>query len=275
MRISIVVAVYNGVSTLQACIDSIKGQTYKDRELIVIDGGSSDGTLDIIKENNDLITYWESKPDHGIYHAWNKALRHIDGDWVCFLGADDYFWSPDVLERMSPHLQDHPPYRIVYGQVALVNQQHEVLHYAGEPWYRVKKKFKQLMALPHQGVMHHSSLFDEYGTFDESFMIAGDYEFLLRELRDHDALFTPDIIMAGMQIGGVSSDPSCSLLLLKEIRQAHQKLLNGKSGWNWRFAYLKVWMRKLLWSILGESMTRRLLDLARVCVGKSRHWTRT
>jgi len=273
--ISVITVCLNAQEFIEQCIQSVLSQDFDDFEYVIIDGGSTDGTVDIIRRYQDKLVYWCSEPDQGIYHAWNKALSHAHGKWIYFLGADDYLWSPDVLEKISHHLRrGYPPYRIVYGQVALVNQRNEVLYYVGEPWCRVEKKFMQIMALPHQGVMHHVSLFDEYGVFDECFRIAGDYEFLLRELRDHDALFVPDVIMAGMQVGGISSDPSGSLNLLREIRQAHQKLLGGESGWYWRVAYLKVWIRKLLWGILGETMTRRLLDLARICVGKPRHWTR-
>jgi len=274
--ISVIVAVYNGAETLQRCIDSVVNQTYPHAELIIVDGGSTDGTVDIIKSNEASITYWESKPDHGIYHAWNKALEHVHGDWICFLGADDYFWSSGVLEQMAPHLaKAYPPCRVVYGQVALVNKKDEVLYHAGEPWANIKKKFRQVMALPHQGVMHHISLFETHGKFDEHFQIAGDYELLLRELQDHDAMFVPEVVMTGMQLGGVSSDPSNSLLFLAEIRQVHQKLPGDVNGWWWRIAYIKVHLRLLLWRVLGEAFTRWLLDAARGCMGKPRHWTRT
>ena len=89
--ISIIVAVYNGEKTLQRCIDSVFSQTYPHKELIIIDGGSTDGTVDILQTNNDKITYWKSEPDNGIYQAWNKALDHAKSDWICFLGSDDYF----------------------------------------------------------------------------------------------------------------------------------------------------------------------------------------
>jgi glycosyltransferase involved in cell wall biosynthesis len=80
--ISVIVAVYNGAKTLQRCIDSVSDQTYPNKELIIIDGGSTDGTIEIIRSNQDQITYWQSEPDNGIYHAWNKALDHASGDGI-------------------------------------------------------------------------------------------------------------------------------------------------------------------------------------------------
>ncbi|MGZ8195151.1 MAG: glycosyltransferase, partial [Methylosarcina sp.] len=79
--ISIVVAVYNGREVLQQCVDSIASQTYKNKELIVIDGGSKDGTVDLLMKNQDRIGYWLSEPDKGIYNAWNKALPKVRGEW--------------------------------------------------------------------------------------------------------------------------------------------------------------------------------------------------
>ena len=88
---SVIVAVYNGAKTLQRCIDSVSNQTYPHKELIIIDGGSADGTVDILRANNDKIAYWKFKPDRGIYHAWNKALEHVQGAWIYFLGSEIIF----------------------------------------------------------------------------------------------------------------------------------------------------------------------------------------
>lgn len=273
--ITIIVAVYNGRTTLQRCLDSIRTQGYARREVIVIDGGSSDGSVDILKANDEHIRYWESKPDKGIYDAWNKALAHASGEWICFLGADDYFWSVSTLEQAVARLADIPAEcRVAYGQVALVNASDKVLAYVGQPWEKVRHRFTHLMALPHQAVMHHRSLFEIHGLFDDRFRIAGDYEFLLRELRQHDAYFMPRLVMVAMQEGGISSDPSHTLLSLREARMAHRKLLGGKSGWLWWAAYLRVLFRQCLWHILGERLTRYVLDVLRVSVGKPRIWTR-
>jgi len=97
---------------------------------------------------------------------------------------------------------------------------------------------------------------------------------LLRELKDHDALFVPDVIVAGMRLGGVSSNPGRSLELLQEVRRAHERHLNGHSGWRWWLAWSKVRMRVLIWRLMGERNARRILDLGRMMVGHRRHWTR-
>ncbi|PJJ80140.1 glycosyltransferase family 2 protein [Mucilaginibacter auburnensis] len=87
--ISIIIVTYNAANTLQACLDSIYKQTYPQLKIIIIDGNSTDGTVDIIKANAANIHFWMSEPDKGVYDAMNKGVTHLAGDWVYFIGADD------------------------------------------------------------------------------------------------------------------------------------------------------------------------------------------
>ena len=221
--ISIIVAVFNGVKTLQQCIDSVAKQTYPNKELIIIDGGSNDGTVDLLRLNQEHITYWISEPDSGIYNAWNKGLTQAQGEWICFLGADDFIWDSQVLERLSTRLEKLPAsIHVAYGQIMLISADGESLYAAGEPWQKIKERFKQVMCIYHQGVMHRRGLFQQNGKFDESFQIAGDYELLLRELKTSDAVFIPDIIIVAMRREGISSKPANTLLTMRELRRAQQ-----------------------------------------------------
>lgn len=221
---SIIVAVYNGAKDLPRCLQSIENQTFANRQLVVMDGGSTDGTVEIINKNKHLIDYWKSESDRGLYHAWNKALEHAQGDWICFLGADDRLLGTDALERMAVPLKTaYPRYRVVYGKVDYVNERGLVLDTKGTPWNHARGNFFSEMTLPHQGVLHHRTLFEEHGCFDESFRIAGDYEFLLRELKTRDALFVPEVRFASMQVGGMSSSPKGAEACLKEFARAREK----------------------------------------------------
>lgn len=273
--VSVIMAVYNGAKTLQQCIDSIEGQTYPKKELIIIDGGSKDGTIEILKANQDKMAYWISEPDRGIYNAWNKGLMKAKGEWICFLGADDFFWDPRVLERMSECLVKLPAdVRVAYGQVMLLDQEGQNLHSIGEPWTKAKERFKQMMSIPHPGLMHRSSLFAQYGLFDESFRIAGDYELLLRELKTGDAVFIPDLITVGMRQGGISSAPEKTLLSMGEMRRAQKMHGLNFPGWIWLIAMARVYARLLLWRLLGENSARRILDMQRRIMGLSPYWTK-
>jgi glycosyltransferase involved in cell wall biosynthesis len=273
--LTVIVAVYNGAQTLQQCIDSVAGQTYDSKELIIIDGGSRDGTVDLLKANSAKIGYWISEPDDGIYNAWNKGLLQAKGEWICFLGADDYFWNEGVLERMAAEFATvSATIRVVYSQIMLLTMNDQTLYPIGGPWSDVKERFRHLMCIPHQGVMHRRSLFEKNGLFDESFRIAGDYELLLRELKIGDALFIPGLIATGMRQGGVSSDPSNTLVAMREIRRAQRMHGQRLPGWPWVSAMARVYLRFVMWRLLGGRLTKKTLDLYRRIRGLPAYWNK-
>lgn len=275
--VTFIVAVFNGRSTLQRCIDSVARQTSGSKELIVIDGGSTDGSVEVIKANQCAIRDWVSEPDRGIYHAWNKGLRRAHGEWICFLGADDYLHDSTVLERISHHLIDAPAqHRIVYGQVAMVDRDGVEVIRLGMPWNNARKLFIQgTYCLPTPGLMFHRSLFQSLGGFDESSRIAGDYEFLLRELKTEDPRYLPQIIVTDMQHGGISSRPENTLISLREMQAARKK--HGLPTFNLHYvaALAKAYMRLLLWRALGEKSARCAMDWGRRLAGKPAYWTKT
>ena len=274
-KISLVTAVFNGAATLQQCIDSVLRQTYPHRELIVIDGGSADGTLEVIRRNSASLAYWVSEPDRGIYHAWNKALARARGDWICFLGADDHLPAPDTLEELAPILAGaYPPVRLVYGEVALVNERGEETQRLGKPWDAVRERFRQIMCLPHTGLMHHRSLFEAHGGFDESYRIGGDYEMLLRELRAGEARFVPGLVVAAMGHGGASTDPGRSLQMILEFRRAQVQHGLGRPGGHWLAAHARARLLVWLWRVLGRRAAPYVFDALRLITGKSPYWTR-
>ena len=276
-QISVVVAVYNGSTTLQKCIDSVASQTFHDVELIVVDGGSTDGTGDLLISNTAKLSYWISEPDNGIYNAWNKALRHASGEWICFLGADDYLWSNDALARMAAVLQTLPDEtQIAYGQVMLLGLDDAPLYAIGVPFDIKPGQRVDVMGLPpHPGLMHRRTVFEERGGFDESFRIAGDTDLLVRELQRLPACFVPGVIVAGMRQGGISSKPSNVLKSLGELRRIQRKYGIRWPGVPLTLAWLRASVRSILWSVVGERTTRRALDFGRKVLGKPAYWTRT
>lgn len=176
-KVSVLIAVYNGHKTIEKAITSFINQTYSDKELIVIDGGSDDGTQEILKKYDQKIEYWESKPDHGIYHAWNKAVAHASGDWLCFIGADDYWFYPDAIKDLV-YEGERTNTELVSGKVAIVDAHHHVKREYGKAWEW--KKIKRHHCIAHPGMMHHKNCFERNGAYNEKFKIAGDYDFSLR-----------------------------------------------------------------------------------------------
>ena len=273
--ITIIIAVFNDAKTLQQCIDSVVNQTYLNKELIIIDGSSKDGTVDLLQINHNKISYWVSEPDRGIYNAWNKGLAYATGDWICFLGADDYLWDGQVLEHMVGTLGGlSDDINIAYGQVMLLTKDDKPLYKVGKPWCQIKHLFIKSMSIPHPGLMHRNSLFKRNGNFDESFRIVGDYELLLRELKVADAAFVP-IVVAGVRQGGVSCNSEHSLILLREVRRAQIKHGLYIPSVLWLLAVARLLIRKIVWYVLGESKARKLLDFGRRIIGHPEYWTKT
>jgi hypothetical protein len=130
------------------------------------------------------------------------------------------------------------------------------------------------MTIPHQALFHHRSLFEIHGGFDEAFRIAGDYEFLLREVKQSgEALFLNDLLVSGMQSHGISSQPEYRLLFLKENMRARQKNNIPTSGFFWFFCMFRSYLRLLLTRIFGRKASDLVADIYRVCTGKPRLWT--
>lgn len=221
--ISIVVATFNAGPILSRCIDSVLTQDHRPVDLVIIDGGSTDGTLERIRGYSDRIGHWESGPDDGVYDAWNKALPHIRGDWVCFLGADDRLAAPDALSRMAVHLTGNSEC-VVYGVTLIKDDRDELKGTMGMPWSETRPALNSRMALPNPSTFYHRNLFEQHGPFDPTFRIAGDYELLLRQLRDHDAVFV-DTVVTIMGAGGLSQDPRNWPRSLREAARARR--MNG------------------------------------------------
>jgi glycosyltransferase involved in cell wall biosynthesis len=187
-RLTIVTATYNADAVLARCIESVLAQDYPDIEHVFIDGGSSDGTIDILKQYSAKIASWVSEKDKGIYDAWNKGLRIATGEWIAFLGADDQYVPGAVSQYMASLVRwvPEPPRKAkIIGQ--------------GWKWSVFQKEMKPA----HVGSLHHRSLFETYGVYDISYRIVGDYELLLRPRGNLKASFM-NSITAVMQAGGTS-----------------------------------------------------------------------
>lgn len=263
--VTIIVAVFNAEQTLQQCLDSVANQTYKNTQLVVIDGGSNDKTVEILEKNKQKIDYYVSEPDRGIYHAWNKGLTKARGEWICFLGSDDYFYNNEALQNMQSGIVHaaSSDIKVVYGKVMLVNSLGLEQGLIGEDWRLIKDKFKALMCIPHPAVLHHKTLFEQYGNFDEQFRIAGDYEILLRLLKQSDAYSLMDVTMVAMREGGISSNPDNALRSLKEMRLAQKK--HGQTIINKTILVLmlKTYARAMIVALLGHQFANKTFDTIR------------
>ena len=268
-KISIVTAVYQGATTLGRLLESVNAQTWPARELVVMDGGSTDGSVEILAANSDRIAYWASSPDDGVYDAWNRALDHITGDWVLFLGADDYLWDPRALADMVPHLKCRGrTCPLVYGTTRVVDGEGTLLRVLGDPWPVARTELTWDMPIPNPSTFYRRDLFDRVGRFDPSFRSAGDYEFVLRVCRSQDACFAPGVVVTGMRAGGLSDELRHKVPAVREVLRAQRRhgLRRLPPALSWRL--LRVRAHVLLARLLGEKTARRLVDHFRVYAGR-------
>lgn len=242
--ISIVVAVFNGAKTLQKCIDSVANQSYRNIQLVIMDGASSDGTLEILEKNTHQIAYWESQKDRGIAHAWNKALEHVTGDWIIFLGADDRLNDSNVLSDMAEILSKDVDSDIIYGNIIFEGGKRHGQVYGHNCDIR---DLKRKMVIPHTAAFQRRTYFDEVGLFDETFAMALDYEIVLRKKQLSARYIDRRIVVMGGE--GVSS-----MLIKKGLSEWRMAQLKNKVDWRikieaWHAFYqlrhqLNLWREK-------------------------------
>ena len=262
--ISVVVATRDAAARLPRCLDSLRRQAFRDFEVIVMDGGSSDGTVELLKAAGDVVGAWRSEPDRGIYGAWNKGLALARGEWICFLGADDWLWDERALERLAAPLRAAPAAcRVVYSRLRQLAPDGRVAEELGEPWAQAKARFRSYACLPQPGLMHRRALFEAHGRFDESFQLAGDYELLLRELKSGDALYVPEVTV-GMALGGKTSSPEHFFALHREIARALAMHGLAPPRLRWAFWTASAWCYDRVRALFGDRAARRLADLYRV-----------
>jgi len=202
--ISVVTICYNAESYIACCINSVLNQDLKDFEYIVIDGGSSDGTVDVIKQYQGRLAYWHSRPDSGLSHAFNLGLEQVHGQWVLFLNADDYFLDGGVLARMAPVLRSSEEKDVVYGFIQRVSREDSPV--AVEPPYGGPfswRGFLKKNTIPHPSAFTNAKYIQRVGIYDEHYKVAMDYEFYLRGGPSLRVLFYPELVTC-MRDGGVS-----------------------------------------------------------------------
>lgn len=174
--ISVIMAVYNIESTLPAAIESVLTQTYKNFELIIIDGGSTDNTVDIIASYRSRVTYFNSEKDNGVYDAMNKGIAASSGEWLFFMGGDDRFYNNDVLSALFANT-DLEGIDFLYGDVEFTSNGKR---YGGERNYiRLAEK-----NICHQAIFHRRHIFEKLGVFNLKYPILADFEMNIRVFRD-------------------------------------------------------------------------------------------
>lgn len=268
--ISVIVATLNAAGQVERMLRSFREQTWPHAELIVVDGGSTDGTLDALRGPDSPVDVLIVEPDSGIYSAWNKAVPRAKGQWITFLGADDFLLEPSSLEKAAAFLAQEAEARLVYGRVVRFHRDGRPKEELAIPWQLERRRFLQgVMRIPHPGMFHHRALFEERGLFDPEFRLAGDYELLLRELRDRPARYVPELRAIGITEAGVSGRFGNRFAILTEVRRALRRHRRGRFPW----ALWALWLRSvghwLLNRVFGDEVGDALVNGTRA-VGRRR-----
>ena len=176
MKYSVVTINYNNHVGLRQTIESVVSQTYDDYEYIIIDGGSTDGSVDVINMYANEIYYWVSEKDHGIYHAMNKGVNHSHGDYCIFMNSGDTFYDNRVLEIVSRCLTNED---ILVGKVVIDDQNHII----SPPPMSGQMTLYHLYSgsIPHQGAFIKTDLLRKY-PYDETLKISSDWKFFVQTL---------------------------------------------------------------------------------------------
>jgi len=266
LKVSIITACLNNASTIESTMQSVFSQDYPNIEYIVIDGVSTDGTLDIIDKYKSKISAFVSEKDKGIYYALNKGLDRATGDVVGFLHADDFYPNKDTISKVVKAFETNNV-ECVYGDLQYVDRENPakiVRNWKSEPYY-VGIFLKGFMP-PHPSFFMKKKWYDAYGKFSTEFTISADYELMLRMLHKHklSVHYIPEVLTK-MRTGGESNKSlSNRIRANKEDRKAYLRdvmayrnsllveQLNGDFG--------MTMVRQLLFTAFNYHLQNALLD---------------
>lgn len=224
MKISVITASFNSAATIKDTMDSLLRQTFTDWEYIVVDGGSTDGTVELLKQYESRMgarMSWTSEPDSGIYDAMNKGIVKASGDVVGILNSDDYFTSDDVLSHVADAFSD-AALDVVYGDIHFIHdgEPNKIVRYYSSRLFRpFWLRFGFMPAHPSFYVRRH--IYEEAGLYDTSYKIGSDFEMMVRLFRKYRITYRYiPMDFVTMRTGGVSTRnlKSRRTLLREDVR---------------------------------------------------------
>jgi glycosyltransferase involved in cell wall biosynthesis len=199
-RISIITVVFNGEKVLERTIQSIHTQTYRNLEYIIIDGASNDGTLELIKQHQEVVNKWKSEPDRGLYDAMNKGLAMASGDYVLFLNAGDQFYKDQTLEKV---FSDGVKADVLYGETLIVDPEGKEIgmRRLKTPEVLSWKSLMNGMLVCHQSFIVRRSISPQY---ELRYKIAADYAWMLECLKRAKTIVNTHMIISRFLEGGMN-----------------------------------------------------------------------
>lgn len=243
MKVSIITVCYNSEKTIEKTIKSILSQSYKNYEYIIIDGSSTDKTLEIIKNYEKYFTrnfMYISEKDQGIYDAMNKGIKKASGDIIAILNSDDYY-LPDTLKEVVKEFENSKE-KIVSGKVELVDKNEKIVKILKNN-YSYLKNIKKRMVINHPATFVKKEVYEKEGIFDINYKIAGDYEFLSRVIVAGYKIKFLDKVLVKMLNEGISNNTKFYDKLYFENKNIRKKYFGNLNAVIWgirdKISYIK------------------------------------
>lgn len=275
-KISVITASFNAAHTIEGALTSVLAQNYEDLEYIVIDGASSDGTMNIVEKYRDQLSHVVSEPDRGIYAAFNKGLRLATGDVIGILNADDEY-APWAFSSLLCAMRETPACSVWCGRIVVVEEETGCFYLPPRPR---PSALPRIMSVAHPATFVRRGVYDRCGLFDESFRIAGDWDFLLRAYLAGEVFCTVEDVLVAYRNNGASANlsrrhvaevgriyraylglaASIERMAVMELRYLYRKAISLPG-----LARLHATRQKRLWSEIGpyNGEVRAVWDIIR------------
>jgi glycosyltransferase involved in cell wall biosynthesis len=238
--VSVITVVYNAEKEIEETIKNVLAQTYPNLEYIIVDGGSCDRTLALVKKYQDKIDYWRSESDRGIYDAMNKGITLCRGELIAILNTGDRYFNDTIAKVVELYQQN--PFSIIAGQCQVL------LDETGKKWTVEPANIKRLpyAMIPHSSVFVPTSIYQKYGLFDTNLKIASDYDLLSRCYTKEVPFFVSDETLSIASPRGFSANYYLAALEYHKIRLRHQLLPLFRSLSLMIYSFITITIHKIL-----------------------------
>lgn len=253
-KVSIVTPSYNQVQFLERTIQSVLDQTYPDLEYIIIDGGSNDGSVDVIKRYEQELAYWVSEPDQGQTDAINKGFDRATGDVYAWINSDDIY-RPHAVAEAVEYLSQNADVGMVYGDVEIINADGEVIGSFNAQQTSYRRLRRGGVYIPQPASFWRADLWEQVGPLDPSYYFAMDYDLWLRLAKVSKLAYYQGHTWAYFRLHGESKTIASDARCWDEMLRIHRR----DGGSDFSILVLKYWIRKLVTPLWNWWRRYRLL----------------
>jgi len=236
--ISIITVVFNDVKTIEQTIQSVIQQPYENKEYIIIDGGSTDGTVDVIKKYESALSYWVSEHDEGIFDAMNKGIAHAKGELIGILNAGDWY-EPNIFTTIVKYYRESGSDQVIHGLIR---------NYLDEEFYSmVGNSIRRLRydMIQHATCFVPQKLYQTYGYFNADYKYSADYDLILRFVNRGVKFCFVEKPITNFRLGGISSTPKAEREMYR-VRVSHRIITKAEGFIRINLVYISSFVKKIL-----------------------------